>query len=75
MPTDEARMFLASAINEWLQNGGDLARDYFQVVKPKSKHTAAYIWSSLHHPDERQRKLSSSQCRHSTDGEKDAVHT
>jgi hypothetical protein len=54
LPDDESRLFLGSAIAEWLQHGGDLSRDFFQVVKPKSRHTASYLWRmSTVHPDER----------------------
>jgi hypothetical protein len=55
-PSREAALFLGGAGMAWLQTGGDLARDYLKVVKPKSHRTPTAIWrevqASAHHPDE-----------------------
>lgn len=56
-PSREAAMFLGGAGLAWLERGGSLERDYLRVVKPKSRHTAAYLWRQCQaeaHPDERQ---------------------
>lgn len=47
LPDPEARLFLAGAILGWLEHGGDLARDYLQVVKPKSHQTASALWRQI----------------------------
>jgi hypothetical protein len=49
-PSKESLFFVAGAISKWLSVGGDLARDYFKVVKPKSHHTPAAIWRELQGP-------------------------
>ena len=55
LPSLEARVFVGGALMAWLQEGGDLCREYFRVVKPKSHHTAAFIYRRLNaHQDERQ---------------------
>lgn len=57
LPSREAALYVGGALTAWLANGGDLARDYLKVVKPKSKRTAAKIWREMqtaHHPDEGQ---------------------
>jgi hypothetical protein len=51
MPEPAARVFLAGALVAWLENSGDLARDFLRVTKPKSHRTPAAIWRA--HRDER----------------------
>jgi hypothetical protein len=51
----KAGLFAGGALLTWLERGGDLARDYFKVTKPKSHRTARAIWRELQaHPDESQ---------------------
>lgn len=52
LPDAPARLFVGGALVSWLEGGGDLARDYLRVVKPKSRRTASAIWRELHHRDE-----------------------
>jgi hypothetical protein len=48
-----AGLFCGGALLAWLENGGDLARDYLRVVKAKSHVTPAAIWRELRaHQDE-----------------------
>lgn len=51
LPSRQARLWVGGALLEWLQRGGNLERDYFEVTKPKSHHTPSAIWRALH-PDE-----------------------
>jgi hypothetical protein len=54
-PSQAALLFVAGALAGWLENGGNLERDYFRVVRPKSHVTPAVIWRMIcAHPDERQ---------------------
>jgi len=54
-PGREAALFLGGALLGWLENGGDLARDYLHVTKAKSHRTPAAIWREVApHQDERQ---------------------
>ncbi|MBX3664975.1 MAG: hypothetical protein KF834_04760 [Burkholderiales bacterium] len=60
-----AALFVGGALRGWLESGGDLARDYFQVTQPKSHWTASAIYRAMYqemfsnfektspHPDER----------------------
>jgi hypothetical protein len=57
LPSMESRIFLAGALSSWLQQGGDLSRDFLQVIRPKSKRTASKIFQEIQrensaHPDE-----------------------
>lgn len=57
-PDPEAALFVGNAIKRWLQDGGDLAKDFFCVVKAHSHHTPSYIYreyfsKTCPHPDER----------------------
>jgi hypothetical protein len=47
MPSREAALFLGGALLAWLENGGDLERQYLQVTKRASHHTPAVIWRGL----------------------------
>ncbi|MGA8147279.1 MAG: hypothetical protein WB870_06855 [Gallionellaceae bacterium] len=48
LPDNEARMFLAGGLLAWLApDGGDLCRDHFRVVRPKSHQTPARIWQEI----------------------------
>ena len=48
LPDSEARLFLAGAICAWLENGGDLARDYLGITSRRgSKLTAQAIWKAM----------------------------
>jgi hypothetical protein len=52
-PSREACMFVGGALLGWLEQGGDLARDFLKVVKAKSHNTPARIWAAqVPHPDE-----------------------
>ncbi|MGI4776603.1 MAG: hypothetical protein ACRYGA_00565 [Janthinobacterium lividum] len=54
-PSREAAVFLGGAGLAWLQQGGSLEKDYLRVVKPKSRHTAAFLWQQYQaeaHSDE-----------------------
>jgi hypothetical protein len=56
-----AAVFLGHAIESWLEQGGDLVRDYLKLVTPKSHRTAPKIWAALRatpHQDERQLPIS-----------------
>ena len=37
-PPAEAAMFLASALDGYLQHGGDLARDFLRITPPRGSH-------------------------------------
>jgi hypothetical protein len=39
-----AGLFVGGALLAWLEQGGDLPRDFFQVVKPKSHRTVPVLW-------------------------------
>src|SRR5438552_14281770 len=53
MPRAEARLFLAGALLAWLTNGGNLERDFFRIVRPKSHVTPPVIWRQIRaHQDE-----------------------
>jgi len=46
-PSESSLLFLAGAVSAWLQNGGDLERDYLRVTAPAgSHHTPARLWCS-----------------------------
>lgn len=64
MPSPQARIFLAAGGMAWLREGGDLTRDFWRVVTPKSHRTAARIWQEVGepHPDERQIDDDGSEC-------------
>lgn len=48
VPSLEARMHVGGALAGWLQNGGDLVRDYLRVKGPQgSRTTATVIWHAL----------------------------
>lgn len=38
MPSMEARMFLAGGGAAWLEEGGDIARDFWRVTAPRGSH-------------------------------------
>lgn len=38
MPSVEARMFLAGGGAAWLEEGGDIARDFWRVAAPRGSH-------------------------------------
>ena len=72
--TREASLYVGGAIAQWLETGGDLSRDFLQVVKPKSRHTASYIWRQMQvHRDERQQADDASRCDPQTDGERNGA--
>jgi len=53
MPERGAALFVGGALLSWLENGGDLARDYLKVIKPKSHRTPSVIWQEIRaHQDE-----------------------
>ena len=45
MPSREAALFVGGALLAYLRNGGDLLRDYFQIIKPSSRRTPSVIWT------------------------------
>lgn len=54
MPSREAALFLGGAGTSWLNEGGDLVRDFFKIVRPKSHETPQRVWRRISaHPDER----------------------
>ena len=53
LPSRSAALFVGGALLSWLENGGDLCREYLNVVKPKSHRTPAAIWQEINlHQDE-----------------------
>jgi hypothetical protein len=55
LPSHEACVFVGGALMAWLEQGGDLCREYFRVVKRASHHTPSYLYRQLEpHQDERQ---------------------
>jgi len=45
MPSDAARLFVAGGLAAWLEQDGDLLRDYWRVKAPAgSHHTPAHLW-------------------------------
>lgn len=44
LPDDESRLFVASALSEWLASGGSLERDYLRVHRRGSHRTPCAIW-------------------------------
>jgi hypothetical protein len=54
LPEPAARLFVAGAIAGWLREGGNLERDYFKIVRPKSHDTPQRVWQRIaSHLDER----------------------
>ena len=47
LPSMESRVFVAGALSSWLQQGGDLTRDFLRVTKPQSKRTASRIFQEI----------------------------
>lgn len=48
MPSDEARTFLAAGGLAWLEQGGDLLKDFWKIRGAQgSTHTPSVIWSSI----------------------------
>lgn len=43
----EAGLFTGGALQAWMRDGGDLARDHFAVVKASSRHTVQYLARSV----------------------------
>lgn len=60
-PSRESALFLAAGVLSWLEHGGDLARDFWRVTRPKSHHTPQFFYRQLMarrvHRDERQSVL------------------
>ena len=55
LPSREAALLIGGGMLAWIDGGGDLVRDYFQLTKPKSHRTPSAIWRELQsepHPDE-----------------------
>jgi len=53
----ECALYVGGALASWLEQGGDLSRDFLKITKPKSHNTPAAIWRELQaqaHADERQ---------------------
>lgn len=47
-PERAAALFVAGALQSWLENGGSLERDYLRVTaKSGSHHTPAAVWQTL----------------------------
>lgn len=46
-PSREAALFVAGGGLAWLEGRGDLLRECWRVVRPKSHNTAAAIWRRL----------------------------
>lgn len=48
IPSAEAQLFVAGCLRAWLETGeGDLARDHFQVTRPKSHDTPSRVWRRM----------------------------
>jgi hypothetical protein len=55
-PSKESTRFTCGALLAWLQSGGSLERTYLQTTRPKSHHTASFLWREITaHRDERHR--------------------
>jgi hypothetical protein len=53
-PGKAAALFLGGALAGWLSDGGDLVKDYFKIVRPKSHDTVQRVWARIAaHQDER----------------------
>lgn len=56
LPTRQAGVYLGGAGLAWLEQGGNLERDFLKVTKPKSHMTPARLWEQQRvqgaHPDE-----------------------
>lgn len=53
VPDAEARLFLGGAVLSWLREGGNLERDFFKVIRPKSHVTVQRVWARIEaHPDD-----------------------
>jgi hypothetical protein len=44
LPDAEARLFLASALSQWLESGGSLEADFLRVHRRGSHLTPTRIW-------------------------------
>lgn len=44
-PTREAALFVGTALDQWLKRGGNLEKEYLQVVKAHSHHTPSWIYN------------------------------
>lgn len=45
MPSEAARLFLAGGLMAWLQNGGNLTRDFWRTAgRQGSTHTESILW-------------------------------
>lgn len=48
MPSREAALFVAGGGLQWLEQGGDLVRDYWKVsARAGSHHTPSHLWRAL----------------------------
>jgi hypothetical protein len=53
-PGKAAALFLGGALAGWLREGGNLERDFFKVIRPKSHDTVQRVWARIEaHQDER----------------------
>lgn len=48
----EGSLFVGSALLAWLENGGDLVRDYLQIAAPRGSHRTVQSLLSLIDEDE-----------------------
>lgn len=46
-PDRSDAFFVGGALIAWLENGGNLERDYLKVVKPQSHMTPAVLWRRI----------------------------
>ena len=58
LPSREVCVWFGGAGRAWLANGGNLQRKYLQLVKPKSHHTAQWVWRKLQEGEEENRVIS-----------------
>ena len=46
-PDRAAALFVCGAGASWLRDGGDLVKDYFRIVRPKSHETPQRVWARI----------------------------
>jgi hypothetical protein len=68
MPNEAAVQLLAGGVLQWLETGGDLVRDVWNLTKARSRHTPSFIWRRAHadehaHRDERRERTAADTVR------------
>lgn len=62
LPSRKACLFLGGALDAWLAEGGDLARDYLKIQAPRGSHRKAQVIVA----ELRDRATTASKCASST---------